>query len=119
MFSDDHNHSITIINNYLQGCIHRLETNNYEINELFPILKKIFDQTQILTDTLKEKTLSLGKTIYFFEKTDLNAVIRQTILLFSHEMLKYLISIQFDLVENAEFTVKHPSEMDGYFMVGG
>jgi PAS domain S-box-containing protein len=97
--SDNQNDSITIINNYLNGCIQRLETNNYETSELLKILKKTLTQASILEKIIYEKMSSLEKISYSFEKGNINTIVNQSMQLLTYEMTDYPVVIQYDLDE--------------------
>ena len=46
--AQDQSNALTIINNYLQGCVHRLETKNYQPEDLLTVLKKTINQARFL-----------------------------------------------------------------------
>jgi two-component system sensor kinase FixL len=98
--AQDQNHSLTLINNYINGCIRRLEVGNYESNELLKILKKVADQSQALDKIIQRRKILTSKTIFRYESTDIHTVISQSILLLVGEMYDFPINIQYAKTHN-------------------
>jgi len=94
--SEEQNNSITIINNYIQGCIIRLENKKYKVNEILEILKKTSIESGSLTDIIRKRKNSTSKSIFRYEIVNINTVIYQTISLLRHEIEKYHIMILYE-----------------------
>lgn len=98
--AQEQNRSLTLMNNYLQGCIKRLENGNCQINEFLPILNKISNQTRILTDVILNRRTVASKCSFHFEYDNINTIINQSIKLLTHEFFDYPVIIQYEAIEN-------------------
>lgn len=93
--AQEQNNSLMMIDNYLQGCIRRLESNNYQPAELLEVLKKAALQSRTISDSVKNRMIATSKSIFFYVPASINILIKQTIALLTHEVLDYPVDIQY------------------------
>lgn len=94
------NHSITVIDNYIYGCIRRLETGKCNIDELLQIMKKTAQQSRILANIINQIKSFTAKTIFRYELTDINTIINNSLSLINHEITDYPIAIHYEEMSN-------------------
>jgi len=98
--AQEQNNSLTMIDNYLYGCIRRIESGNYQINDILQILKKTTDHSKMLSDIILNRKISTSKSVFRYENFDINTLIIQTILLLTHESFEYPIIVQYEKSDN-------------------
>lgn len=93
--SEDQNHAIAILTNYLNGAVRYLEKEVFQPAALLKILKKAVAQSNTLSENILQRKIISSKSVFHFEYSDLNQVIQQTISLLSYETLEFPIYIQY------------------------
>jgi signal transduction histidine kinase len=96
----NHNHTLSILSNYVYGCIRRLESKEYNADELIDSLKKVNQHSKNLTDILLNLKNLTSNSIYRYELVCLNHLITDTLRLMHYETLEFPVQIQFDVREN-------------------
>ncbi|MDX1901922.1 MAG: ATP-binding protein [Gammaproteobacteria bacterium] len=94
------NHTMTIINNYIYGCIRRLETDKYNPDEILRTLKEVSQQLCVLANTIHQMKSFTSKIILRYERANINAIIKETLALIQYEMLEFPIAIQYEPVDS-------------------
>lgn len=93
--ANDQNRALTMINNYLHGCIKRLENGNCRAQDLLPILKKTVEQNHLLIEMVLRRR-NLAKCTLHFEYTMINQLLCETILLIKYENTQFPLLIQYE-----------------------
>lgn len=89
------NHPLAVIENYLHGCIHRLESNNFVMADIINALKQAAKQTHRAAEViLRMKNFNCNGTLNF-EPVNINDLIQQAISLINYEKWDYPITISF------------------------
>lgn len=94
--SFEQRNSLTIIDNYINGCIRRIENKNIIPDELLKCLKKASEQSKQLLDLTYKIKNSTTKKVYQYEKTTVHSVIKDTIAIIKYETYDYPVNIYFD-----------------------
>jgi PAS domain S-box-containing protein len=94
------NHSLAVIDNYIYGCIRRLETGTYSPDELVGALRKVASQSRVLADVILRMKNFASKTIFRYEPVNINTMIKETLALIHYEILEFPIAIDYEPLEN-------------------
>lgn len=94
-------YSLMLMDNYLFGCIRRIESQSYEIEEILQTLKKIATQSRALGEFVTSRKNMTSKSVFHYVALDINSLIKQTILLIAHEMLEFPITVQYEESNNS------------------
>ncbi|MDR3492001.1 MAG: ATP-binding protein [Gammaproteobacteria bacterium] len=89
------NNSLTVIKNYIYGCIRRLETSNFNVEEVLCSLKKVSDQTRLLSDVIVRMKDFSSKGAFHFEFANVDTIIHETVDLINFEMLDFPVAITY------------------------
>lgn len=89
------NHSLTVISNYISGCIRRLESNIFSADELVDTLKKVSLQSTELSGTILQMQASASKSILRYEVSDINSIISDTLALIGFETKEFPVILQY------------------------
>lgn len=90
------NHSLAVIDNYIYGCIHRMESEKYNPDELLKILKKVAHQSRMLANIILEMKNLASKTIFRYESFNINSIIQETLSLINYEMLGLSVTVHYE-----------------------
>jgi C4-dicarboxylate-specific signal transduction histidine kinase len=93
--SNHQNHSLTLINNYIYGCIRRIETEKFDSDELLQSLKKVALQSRTLSDIIVQMKQFTGKSVLRYGLVDINTVINEVLSLIYLETIEFPIAIQY------------------------
>lgn len=88
-FAHELNQPLTVISNYVNGCINRLNANNFEKEELVAILQRIGQQTERAGSILHRIKNFSQKSAVYYEAVVINDLIANIILILK-EMLQEL-----------------------------
>ena len=94
------NHPLTVIDNYIYGCIRRLELGNYNSEELLHTLKKVAQQSRVLANVILQMKNFASKIIFRYEKANINEVIDETLSLIQYELLEFPITMHYEPMES-------------------
>jgi two-component system sensor kinase FixL len=94
--AQDQNRLLTMMNNYLYGCIQRLERGDFGRDELAQTLKKVVNQSRELAEIITNRKSIISKGTLRYEYSNLSVIIHQTISLITHEMIDFPIIIQYE-----------------------
>lgn len=98
--ANEQSRSLTMINNYINGCIFRLQNKNLSVEGLLSGLKKAAEHSlQLYSIIHKVKKITLQKKLSL-EYSSINNVISEAITLLSYEFIDYPIDFYFDPVPN-------------------
>ncbi len=92
----NHNHSLAVMNNYVYGCIRRMESKKYNEDDVLQILKKVSLQSKHLAEIILNLKSLTSKSIYRYEAVCLNHLIKETLSLIRYEILEFPVDIQFE-----------------------
>jgi PAS domain S-box-containing protein len=90
------NQAITVIDNYIHGCIRRLESEDYSKDDLIQALTKVAQQSRVIGDIIQQTKKYVSKTVFRYERVDLNAVIMDTLPLIHYEALEFPITVHYE-----------------------
>lgn len=94
------NHPFSVINNYLHGCIRRIESKNFNEQEILHALQRAVEQSKRISDViLRMKNLTPHATIQF-EAVDINDLISYAIAFVQQENAHKKIEFKFTPLKN-------------------
>jgi PAS domain S-box-containing protein len=95
VISHELNHPLGVIANYLQGCIRRLESGKFKIEELLTALKSATQQSHRAAEIiLRMKNLKYKSSIKK-EAVCLDDMIRETLTLIQYEIIDYPVAVHY------------------------
>lgn len=94
------NHTMTIINNYVYGCIRRLEAEKFCQNELLKTLREVTQQLSLLADTIHQMKNFTSKIILRYELTNVNTIIQEILSLINYEILEFPVAVHYEPVDS-------------------
>lgn len=106
VIAQEQTNAIMQMNNYLQGCIRRLETNNFKSDEILLALRKVATQSRTVSDSIMTHKTIASKSVIHYVKADINDIIKQTLALLAYEMPEYPVTVQFSEYRKREINVK-------------
>jgi two-component system cell cycle sensor histidine kinase/response regulator CckA len=84
------NNPLSVISNYIYGCISRLQSGNFQINQMLEVLNKALQQSNRVTDIiLRLKNFNYQNTLNF-DNICLNHLINEMIPLIDYELSYFL-----------------------------
>lgn len=89
------NQPFSIIANYIHGCIHRLETGNYKIDNVISILKQTTQQLHRTAEIILHMRNFSCKGILTYEPVCIDSIIKEIIDLISLEISDSPVKIQY------------------------
>jgi len=93
------NHSLAIIDNYIYGCIKRLESENFKKEDLYLALKKSSHQTRVLSGIISQMKNISSRATLRFERANLDMMINETLALIHYESGEYPVAVHYEAVE--------------------
>ena len=90
------NHSLTVMTNYISGCIRRLEADKFNPRELLETLQKVAAQSADLSNMILQVRNLTSKFVLRYEFTDINSIISDTLALISYESPEFPVVIQYE-----------------------
>lgn len=93
------NNCLTIMSNYINGCIRRFESDNYNPAELAQMMKKIAVQTNELTHGIQQVRNLSSKSILRYEFSNLSQTIEDAISIINSELSEYPIDVSYDVMQ--------------------
>ncbi len=90
------NHSLTVIKNYVYGCIRRIETNNFSLDDLLSSLKKVSEQARLLSEVILRMKSFTSKGIFTYELGNIHSIINETVALINFETSEFPISLIYE-----------------------
>lgn len=97
--TDNQNHSLTVIDNYIYGCIRRLESEKFCVEELLSTLKKVSQQSRVLALIVQKMKNFVSKNIFRYETARIDTVINEILTLIHYESLDYPVAVHYDETE--------------------
>ena len=94
--SRNQNNSLTVMGNYINGCIRRLESDNFSADDILQTLKKISQQASELTNSISQVRNLSSKSVLRYELTDINNVINDVLPLIKYELPDFPITMRYD-----------------------
>lgn len=79
------NESLTVIDNYLCGCMRRLESGNYNADELLRALRQIGQQSNRLIGMAMRMKSYTARDVFRYEVVDLDSMLTETVSLLRQE----------------------------------
>ncbi len=70
------NHSLAVMDNYIYGCIRRLELGKFNAEELLQTLKKVAQQSRVLANIILQMKNFVSKTIFRYESANIDTLIK-------------------------------------------
>lgn len=96
--SNSQTNSITLIDNYIYGCIRRLEDGKFCKEELLKSMKKVAQESRVLSNiVLQMKTFTSRSTMHY-NVTTVNALIDEIEPLINYEIIDFFVQIQIDML---------------------
>lgn len=95
----EQNHILTIINNYLSGCILRLKSENYNNKQIIPILKSVASHCNRFTEVTHRIQNYTTKRALVLENANINTVINETIYFMENLLTDFPINVKFEPYE--------------------
>lgn len=97
--ANNQNHSLAVLDNYIYGCIRRLESDKFNADDLLNILKKVAQQSRILANIILQMKSFSSKTIFRYESANINTIIKEILSLIDYEILEFPIKIHYEEVD--------------------
>jgi len=104
--AQEQSNALMMMDNYLQGCIRRLESNTFQSDDLLKALRKVATQSRTVSDLIMTRKTITSKSVFHYVHANINTIIKQTITLLTHEILEYPVTIQFTEISNNKLKVK-------------
>ncbi len=89
------NQPLAIIANYIYGCIHRLESGNYQIPNVLQALKQAEQELHRTAEIIMRMKNFSCKEIFKYELMCINSVIEEVINLMNYEIVEYPVAISY------------------------
>lgn len=94
------NQPLTAINSYVSGCIHRLEKNTYEKDQIIDVLKKTMQNAELAGQIIHRMKNFIRNGELHYENISINYLVKEVALLFQCEIQDAVFTITFELAEN-------------------
>jgi PAS domain S-box-containing protein len=94
------NQPLAAIVNYTKGCIYRLQSGNYQIEQILQILEQAAQQSERAGDIIHRMKNFVQKGRLYFETIDLNQLVQAIVGFFDYEIQQHLVPIEFELADN-------------------
>jgi PAS domain S-box-containing protein len=91
--AQEQNHAITMINNYVYGCIRRFETGKYDVAEMLNAMKNIEKQARNLAEIILRMKNFTSKGSFRYELANINTLVKETLSLANYEMLGFFVTV--------------------------
>jgi len=104
--AQEQSNALMMMDNYLQGCIRRLESNTFQLDDLLKSLRKVATQSRTVSDLIMARKTITSKSVFHYVQENINTIIKQTITLLTHEMLEYPVTIQFTEICTSKLKIK-------------
>lgn len=101
--AEEQNHSLTIMNNCIHGCIRRFESGKLNIDDILKTLKMASKETSSLSEIVRHRMNSTAKTVFHYEYVNINSIITQLIALLDFEFDKFPVTIFYEQIETLPF----------------
>jgi two-component system sensor kinase FixL len=93
------NNCLTIMSNYINGCIRRFESDNYNSAELAEIMRKIAIQTTELTQGIQQVRNLSSKSVLRYEFSNIAKTIQDAIALIHSELFEYPFELRYEAMD--------------------
>lgn len=96
----DLNQPLTIIANYIYGCIHRIESGKFQTQNLLQAMKQAEHELHRMAEIIIRMKNFSRKEIFKYEPISINSVIEEIITEINHEIIEYPVTIIFKARKN-------------------
>jgi PAS domain S-box-containing protein len=97
---------LAIINNFTAGCIYRLESTNFDSNEILEIMRRVEKQTIRAGETIHRMKDFMRQGKLYYEDVNLNDLISRTVDILKKEIYPDILKLYIELP-------KHPVHIKG------
>jgi two-component system sensor kinase FixL len=94
------NQPLAAISSYVQGCMRRLNTDQYQKDELLKVMEKAAQQSMRAGEIIHRMKDFVRKGKLSIELTNVNKLIKETLAFMQNELEKHQVEIEFILSDN-------------------
>lgn len=99
--SRNQNHSLAVIDNYLYGCIRRLESGHYTNEDLLKVLRNASQQTRVLAEIIQRMKNFCSRIVMRYEISNMNLIIREALDLIKYEIMDFPVKVHYEASDHA------------------
>jgi PAS domain S-box-containing protein len=99
------NHPLTVILNYVQGCIRRIESDNFKIEDIVSALKQAASQSSRATEIMLRMKEFKNFGVMKYEKVCLEDLIKSTLEVLKHEIMDFPNDLDLRLISLTDVNI--------------
>lgn len=93
------NQPLAAIANYTKGCVRRLESGNFQLDQVLHAMRQAASQSERAGEIIHRMKNFVRKGKLYYEAADINKIIRDMAALINYEMREFPVNIQLELTE--------------------